>query len=61
MEATGGWEYRLGAALIAARLSVAVVNPKQVRDFARAAGQLAKTDRLGAAVIARFAQAVHRS
>jgi transposase len=58
LEATGGLEVRLAAALAAAGLPVAVVNPRQVRAFARAMGQLAKTDRLDAAVIARFAEAV---
>ena len=57
-EATGGWERPLAAALGVARLPVAVVNPRQVRDFARATGQLAKTDALDARIIARFAEAV---
>jgi transposase len=51
-------EVRLAAALAAAGLPVAVVNPRQVRAFARATGRLAKTDRLDAAAIARFAEAV---
>ena len=58
LEATGGMEVRLAAALAAAGLPVAVVNPRQVRAFARAMGRLAKTDRLDAAAIARFAEAV---
>jgi transposase len=58
LEATGGLEVRLAAALAAAGLPVAVVNPRQVRAFARATGRLAETDRLDAAVIARFAEAV---
>src|SRR4051812_32080876 len=58
LEATGGMEVRLAAALAAAGLPVAVVNPRQVRAFARAVGRLAKTDRLDAAVIAHFAEAV---
>ena len=58
LEATGGLEVRLAAALAAAGLPVAVVNPRQVRSFARAMGRLAKTDRLDAKVIARFAEAV---
>ena len=58
LEATGGFEALVAAALAAAGLSVAVVNPRQVRDFARATGQLAKTDALDAAVLARFAEAV---
>jgi len=55
LEATGGLQTRVAAALTAAGLPVAVVNPRQVRDFARATGLLAKTDRLDAAIIARFA------
>ena len=55
MEATGGYEASLAAELHAARLPVAVVNPRRIRDFARANGQLAKTDKLDAAVIALFA------
>jgi transposase len=58
LEATGGLEVRLAAALAAAGLPVAVVNPRRVRAFARATGRLAKTDRLDAAVLARFAEAV---
>jgi transposase len=58
LEATGGLEVRLAAALAAAGLPVAIVNPRQVRAFARATGRLAKTDRLDAEVIARFAEAV---
>ena len=46
------------AALAAAELPVVVVNPRQVRDFARATGRLAKTDRLDAQVLARFGEAV---
>lgn len=56
MEATGGFEAALAAALFAARIAVVVVNPKRVRDFARAAGIAAKTDRLDARVLAQFAQ-----
>src|SRR3954468_23131288 len=58
LEATGGLEVRLAAALAAAALPVAVVNPRQVRSFARAMGRLAKTDRLDAKAIAYFAEAV---
>jgi len=58
LEATGGLEWPLAAALAAAGLPVVVVNPRQVRDFARATGKLAKTDRLDAAVLAHFADAV---
>jgi transposase len=57
-EATGGWERLLVGALAAARLPIVIVNPRQVRDFAKATGRLAKTDRLDAEVIARFAEAV---
>src|SRR5437762_8453364 len=58
LEATGGYERALWLALSEAGLVAAVVNPRQVREFARAAGRLAKTDRLDAAVIARFAENV---
>ena len=58
MEATGGYEQVVSAGLAAAGLPVAVVNPRQIRDFARATGKLAKTDRLDALAIARFAQAI---
>jgi transposase len=58
LEATGGLEARPAAALAAAGLPVAVVNPRQVRAFARAMGRLAKTDRLDAKAIACFAEAV---
>jgi transposase len=58
LEATGGFERAVVAALAAAGLPVAVVNPCQVRDFARATGRLAKTDRIDALVLARFAEAV---
>lgn len=58
LEATGGYEVVVAATLTSAGLPVAVVNPRQVRDFARATGQLAKTDALDAAIIARFADAV---
>ena len=60
LEATGGLELPLVAALDAAALPV-VVNPRQVRDFARATGTLAKTDSLDAAVLAHFADAVRPS
>lgn len=58
LEATGGWEKEVTAALHAAGLPVVVINPRQVRAFARAAGQLAKTDRLDARVLAHFAAAI---
>jgi transposase len=58
MEATGGYETAVASALVAAGLRVAVVNPRQVRDFAKATGRLAKTDRIDAQVIAAFGVAV---
>jgi len=58
LEATGGYETVVASALAAAQLPLAVVNPRQIRDFARATGKLAKTDRLDAAAIAHFAEAV---
>jgi transposase len=58
LEATGGLEIPVVAALHAAGLPVVVVNPRQVRDFAKALGQLAKTDRLDARVLAHFAAAI---
>ena len=57
-ESTGGLELPLAAALAAAYLPVAVVNPRQVRDFAKSTGQLAKTDRMDAQVLAHFGEAV---
>ena len=56
MEASGGYERLIAAALAAAMLPIAVVNPRQVRDFARSMGQLAKTDRIDAKVIAHFGE-----
>ena len=61
LEATGGLERAVSAALHEAGLPVVVVNPRQVRDFARALGQLAKTDRLDARVLAAFAAAIKPS
>jgi transposase len=58
LEATGGYETAVTAALVAAGLAVAVVNPRQVRDFAKATGQLAKSDALDARVLALFAARV---
>ena len=58
LEATGGLEIRVVSALHTAGLPVVVVNPRQVRDFAKALGQLAKTDRLDARVLAHFAAAI---
>lgn len=58
MEATGGLETRLASELAACGLPVAVINPRQARDFAKATGQLAKTDRVDAAVLCAFARAI---
>lgn len=58
LEATGGFETVVAAGLAAAELPLAVVNPRQIRDFARATGRLAKTDPIDAAVIAHFAEAI---
>lgn len=60
LEATGGYEFEAACALQSAGLAVAVVNPRQARDFARAMGVLAKTDRLDAHVLAEFARVVHQ-
>jgi transposase len=58
LEATGGYETAVASALALAGLPVAVVNPRQVRDFAKALGQLAKTDALDAGVLALFAERI---
>jgi transposase len=58
LEATGGFEVTAVSALAAAGLAVVVANPRQVRNFARATGQLAKTDRLDARVLARFGERI---
>jgi transposase len=58
LEATGGYEIPVVAALAAAGLAPAVVNPRQARRFAEGVGRLAKTDRIDAAVLAHFAEAV---
>lgn len=58
LEATGGLEQPAAAALALAGIPVAIVNPRQVRDFAKAVGRLAKTDRIDAVVLAHFAEAV---
>ncbi len=58
LEATGGFEITVAAAVAAADLPLAIVNPAQIRAFARAIGRLAKTDRLDAELIARFAEQV---
>jgi len=58
LEATGGFETTVAAALAGAGLPIAVVNPRQIRDFARALGKLAKTDAIDAKVIAIFAEKI---
>ena len=58
LEATGGFETTVAAALAGAGLPLAVVNPRQIRDFARALGKLAKTDAIDAKVIALFAEKI---
>jgi transposase len=58
LEATGGLERPLAAALFASGIACAVVNPRQARDFAKAIGKLAKTDKIDASVLACFAEAV---
>lgn len=58
LEATGGFETVVAAALGGAGLPVAIINPRRIRHFAKALGLLAKTDRLDAAVIARFAETI---
>lgn len=58
LEATGGFELTVAAAIAGAKLPLAVVDPRQIRDFARATGRLAKTDALDARVIALFAERI---
>lgn len=58
IEATGGLEIELAVALFQAQLPVVVINPRQARDFARATGQLAKTDAIDAAILAHFGEAI---
>ncbi len=58
LEATGGFEVTVAAALAGAGLPLAVINPRQIRDFARATGRLAKTDALDAQAIALFAERI---
>jgi transposase len=60
LEATGGYEFEAACALQAAGLAVAVVNPRQARDFARAMGTLAKTDSLEASMLAVFARVLYQ-
>jgi len=58
LESTGGLERQVMLALVGAELSVVMANPRQVRDFAKSTGQLAKTDRIDAAVLAHYAEAI---
>jgi transposase len=58
IEATGGLEVRIATELASKGLPVAVINPRQARDFAKATGQLAKTDKVDAAMLAEFARAI---
>jgi transposase len=58
MEATGGYETQVATTIAGAGLKLAVVNPRQIRDFAKATGRLAKNDRIDAQVIAAFGEAV---
>lgn len=58
MEATGGFEMAAVATLAASKIPVVVINPRQVKDFAKATGQLAKTDAIDASVLAKFAEVV---
>ncbi len=58
LEATGGYERTLVAELVEAKLPVAIINPRMIRDFARSLGKLAKTDKIDAAVIAQYAATI---
>jgi transposase len=58
LEATGGYERQLVAELVAAKLPVTIINPRHIRNFAKATGKLAKTDAIDAAVIAHYAAAI---
>jgi transposase len=58
LEATGGLEVEVTAAIAAAGLGVAVINPRQARDFAKSVGKLAKTDKIDAGILAHFAEAI---
>ena len=58
LEATGGYQAALVASLAIAKVATAVVNPRQVRDFAKATGRLAKTDTIDAEVLAHFAEVI---
>lgn len=59
LEATGGYEMAGACTLAAAKLPVAVINPRQARDFAKSLGRLAKTDKIDALMLARFGESVH--
>lgn len=59
MEATGGYEHAVAVALAEAEYPVAIVNPRQVRDYAKAVGRLAKTDKIDAEILARFGEATN--
>lgn len=61
LEPTGGYEMAVVSALLEAKLAVAIVNARQVRDYAKATGKLAKTDRIDARVLAEFGEAVRPS
>src|SRR3954470_13315312 len=58
VEATGGYEASTRAALQVAGIPVAAINPRQARDFAKASGRLAKTDRIDAEILAHFGEAI---
>lgn len=58
LEATGGFELEVAQALQAQGFAIAIINPRQARDFAKASGKLAKTDRIDAAVLAHFGEAM---
>jgi len=58
MEATGGFEVPAAAALAATEIPIVIANPRQVRDFAKSTGQLAKTDAIDAHILALFAERV---
>jgi len=58
MESTGGYEMALACQLQAAGLAIAVVNPRQIRNFAKAVGQIAKTDKIDAKIIAKYASII---
>lgn len=60
LEATGGYEIPVTGALAAVQIPLVVVNPRQVRDFAKATGTLAKTDTLDAQTLAHFAEVINR-